>query len=259
MAPNYRDRRYRVIDGRLQKQFEVPPPDGWYVTKAEALEAWNEAVASAPEPSQAATTSTGYGKRRYKIVAGKLAKKWDSDPSWFTTKVEAWAAHATEVAEEQARQAATVPPEAASAHAPPETPKIAPQINKPRPLIDGGRVTVTAPEPAVEVLESEPDLEPGPNSAEVVEVSPATELPPESAPELDPPDLAAARTVLRVRAVTDQTGLSRTTIYRKVKTGQFPQPLDLGNGHIGWLETEISAWQRDQSAAAQAPELEAAT
>ena len=36
----------------------------------------------------------GYQNRRYRVVDGKLAKRWDGadEPGWFVTKVEAWAA-----------------------------------------------------------------------------------------------------------------------------------------------------------------------
>ena len=36
----------------------------------------------------------GYQNRRYRVVDGKLAKRWDGadEPGWFLTKAEAWAA-----------------------------------------------------------------------------------------------------------------------------------------------------------------------
>ena len=35
-----------------------------------------------------------YQNRRYRVVAGKVEKRWDGtdEPGWFKTKVEAWAA-----------------------------------------------------------------------------------------------------------------------------------------------------------------------
>jgi predicted DNA-binding transcriptional regulator AlpA len=35
--------------------------------------------------------------------------------------------------------------------------------------------------------------------------------------------------------------LHRTTIWRKVKTGQFPKPVVVGNRHA-WVETEIDEY-----------------
>ena len=221
MTHIYRDRRYRVIDGVLKKNFVTPPEEGWYETKAEAWEAWNEAVAAAPEPSQATTTSIGYGKRRYLVVDGKLQKRWDADPRWYVSKADALAAHQAEV--EAAAAKMTSQPTA------PETPATPPEPG------DGATPEPEVPEPAAE-----------------------TPAGTEPAPEPEPPDRAAAQKVLRVPAVIELTGMSRTTIYRKVKAGKFVQPLDLGNGHVGFLESQILDWQRDQSAAAQAPELEGA-
>jgi len=35
---------------------------------------------------------------------------------------------------------------------------------------------------------------------------------------------------------------SRTTIWRKVKDGEFPPPIDLGHDRKGWLESDIVEW-----------------
>ena len=48
--------------------------------------------------------------------------------------------------------------------------------------------------------------------------------------------------ILRLRAVQDWTGLSRSTIYAMLKTGNFPQSVKLGLRSAGWYETEISNW-----------------
>ena len=34
----------------------------------------------------------------------------------------------------------------------------------------------------------------------------------------------------------------RVTIWRKVRTGEFPAPLDLGRGRVGWREQDIEKW-----------------
>ena len=49
-------------------------------------------------------------------------------------------------------------------------------------------------------------------------------------------------TILRFAQVRVRTGLSRSTTYRRIRKGEFPPPLDLGNGQLGWLEEEIEAW-----------------
>jgi len=42
--------------------------------------------------------------------------------------------------------------------------------------------------------------------------------------------------------VEAKTGLSRSTIYEKMKNGTFPKPVKLGPRAVGWLEIEIDAW-----------------
>ena len=230
MAPNYRDRRYRVVDGRLQKQFEVPPPDGWYVTKDEAWRAWNaaEAAAHASGILAAKAVNVGYQKRRYRVVDGKLAKKWDADPTWHLTKDEAWAAWNAKIAEQQARQVAKEPVKAA----PPETPPA-----------NGGEPT-TAATPEGESPEPEtPEAEDGATSA------------PE--PEPAPADPAAVPKGLRLADVMQITNLSRTSIFRKIRDGKFPSPLDTGKGGpLIWLETQRSALEHERASAGQAPASE---
>ena len=48
--------------------------------------------------------------------------------------------------------------------------------------------------------------------------------------------------ILRPPEVLIRTGLSRTTIWRRVRAGTFPAPIELGENSIGWPESEITAW-----------------
>lgn len=48
--------------------------------------------------------------------------------------------------------------------------------------------------------------------------------------------------MLRAPEVMAQTGLSRTTIWRRVKAGSFPPPTELGVNSIGWPDSVISDW-----------------
>lgn len=48
--------------------------------------------------------------------------------------------------------------------------------------------------------------------------------------------------MLRAGEVLDRTGLSRTTIWRHVRAGTFPAPLQLGENSIGWPESVIEDW-----------------
>ena len=48
--------------------------------------------------------------------------------------------------------------------------------------------------------------------------------------------------MLRAPQVMSRTGLSRSTIWRRVRAGTFPAPVELGVNSIGWPENSISSW-----------------
>ena len=48
--------------------------------------------------------------------------------------------------------------------------------------------------------------------------------------------------ILRLPAVKERTGLSRTTIYLRIAQGDFPQSISLGPRTVGWLEEDINNW-----------------
>ncbi|MYA59612.1 MAG: AlpA family transcriptional regulator [Chloroflexi bacterium] len=53
------------------------------------------------------------------------------------------------------------------------------------------------------------------------------------------------RRILRLPEVLELTGLSRSTLYRRVEAGEFPQPVKLGGPNsraVGWLEEDVSGW-----------------
>ncbi len=50
------------------------------------------------------------------------------------------------------------------------------------------------------------------------------------------------RKVLRIPEVLNKVGLSRSTIWRKVRDGKFPPPVLLGGNSIGWFNHEIEEW-----------------
>ena len=47
----------------------------------------------------------------------------------------------------------------------------------------------------------------------------------------------------RLPEVMDMTGLSRSSIYLRVSTNEFPKPVKIGRRAIGWPEDSIIAWQ----------------
>ena len=48
--------------------------------------------------------------------------------------------------------------------------------------------------------------------------------------------------ILRFQEVTELTGLSRSTIWRKEREGKFPTRKQLGLNSVGWLESDIQRW-----------------
>jgi prophage regulatory protein len=48
--------------------------------------------------------------------------------------------------------------------------------------------------------------------------------------------------ILRSQEVCTHTGLSRTTVYRLIRRGQFPRPIRLTARTTGWLQSEIEDW-----------------
>ncbi len=51
--------------------------------------------------------------------------------------------------------------------------------------------------------------------------------------------------ILRLNAVLDRTGLSRSTLYRKVQTGTFPKQVRIATRCTGWRESAINDWMRN--------------
>ena len=47
--------------------------------------------------------------------------------------------------------------------------------------------------------------------------------------------------VLRAPEVVSEIGVSKATLYRWVRSGQFPPPIKLGGHSVGWLREEIDA------------------
>lgn len=54
------------------------------------------------------------------------------------------------------------------------------------------------------------------------------------------------QTILRRKQVETRTGLSRSTIYERIKTGTFPAPVSIGARAVGWLAAQI---QKSRNAA----------
>jgi prophage regulatory protein len=48
--------------------------------------------------------------------------------------------------------------------------------------------------------------------------------------------------ILKLREVSSLTKLSNSTIYRLIKTGDFPKPIKLATHASGWLLVDIEDW-----------------
>lgn len=53
---------------------------------------------------------------------------------------------------------------------------------------------------------------------------------------------------INLSAVEDKTALKKSSIYAKVKTGDFPAPIKMGVRTV-WIESEIDTWLDAQVAA----------
>jgi len=51
-----------------------------------------------------------------------------------------------------------------------------------------------------------------------------------------------ADSILRLTSVQSRIGLSRSTIYERIKNGTFPRPIYIGERAIGFIEREIDEW-----------------
>jgi prophage regulatory protein len=51
--------------------------------------------------------------------------------------------------------------------------------------------------------------------------------------------------IVRLNTVLVRTGLSRSTIYRKIAEGTFPPQIRISVNGAGWRESEINRWIAD--------------
>lgn len=54
--------------------------------------------------------------------------------------------------------------------------------------------------------------------------------------------VAGRERIVRLRLVLSRTGLSKSTVYRRVADGTFPRPVKLGARSSGWYESQIDLW-----------------
>lgn len=69
-----------------------------------------------------------------------------------------------------------------------------------------------------------------------------------------PPSKAASK-LLKIKQVQDLTGLSRTGIYEKMKSGDFPKQIKIG-GLSRWAESEVIEWNECEILASKCSDME---
>lgn len=52
--------------------------------------------------------------------------------------------------------------------------------------------------------------------------------------------------ILRLPAVSELTGLPRSTLYQYMSKGLFPKPIKLGVRTVGWIHDEVDQWLRQK-------------
>ena len=51
--------------------------------------------------------------------------------------------------------------------------------------------------------------------------------------------------IIRLKTVLNRSGLSRSTVYRKINEGTFPPQVKLSLNGVGWRESELNRWIGD--------------
>ena len=69
---------------------------------------------------------------------------------------------------------------------------------------------------------------------------------------------ARGRRLLRAKQVMDRMGWSRTTLWRHVRSGDFPAPVQTSQNRIGFYEDLVDDYQENLPPVSYAPAPEAA-
>ena len=57
-----------------------------------------------------------------------------------------------------------------------------------------------------------------------------------------------AQSLLRLPTVIERTGYRRSTLYLKIKRGEFPAPVSLGPRAVAWSSDDVERWIQDRIA-----------
>jgi len=58
-------------------------------------------------------------------------------------------------------------------------------------------------------------------------------------------NIEVSKRIIRIKTVLDRTGLTRSTLYRKVQAGSFPKQIAIGTRCTGWRESAVDEWLKD--------------
>jgi prophage regulatory protein len=61
------------------------------------------------------------------------------------------------------------------------------------------------------------------------------------------PSPSERKRLLRIRQVSEATGLSKSAIYRNIATQGFPRPVRIAPKSVAWVESEVQGWMEHLS------------
>lgn len=62
-----------------------------------------------------------------------------------------------------------------------------------------------------------------------------------------------AEKLLSIKDLTDMCGLARSTIYRSLGAGLFPQPVRIARRTVRWRQADVDAWLASLQPSTHAP------
>ncbi len=62
--------------------------------------------------------------------------------------------------------------------------------------------------------------------------------------------------VYRIGDLQRVIGLSKWTVYKLMKTGDFPHPIQLTSKAVGWRASDVERWVTDRQVASDAPPID---
>ena len=52
--------------------------------------------------------------------------------------------------------------------------------------------------------------------------------------------------LIKLKTVMDKTGMAKSTIYKYMEAGEFPENVKLTTRSVAWVESEINQWILDK-------------